>query len=113
MTESTQLEQNMIFTPRSTLATLSYKLEYVMSTNPLRPKVIALYKQLVYLGREYPAGYENFFRPKLKAAFMKKKDITDEQEILKSIKFGEYIIKEIEMMYYLRKYRTLRKRYNS
>lgn len=84
-----------------------------MSTNPLRPKVIALYKQLVYLGREYPAGYENFFRPKLKAAFMKKKDITDEQEILKSIKFGEYIIKEIEMMYYLRKYRTLRKRYNS
>jgi hypothetical protein len=48
---------------------------------------------LVYLGREYPAGYTDFFRPKLKAAFLKKKDITDEQEILQSIKFGEYIIK--------------------
>ena len=82
-----------------------------MPTN-LRPQVIALYKQLVYLGREYPAGYTDFFRPKLKAAFFKKRDLTDEQEILKSIKFGEYIIKELEMMYYLRKYRTLRKRYN-
>jgi hypothetical protein len=50
---------------------------------------------LVYLGREYPAGYHDFFRPKLKAAFLKKKDITDEQEIQKSIKFGEYIIKGI------------------
>ncbi|KAI9271242.1 hypothetical protein EDC94DRAFT_656123 [Helicostylum pulchrum] len=44
-------------------------------------------------GREYPAGYQDFFRPKLKAAFLKKKDVTDEQEILKSIQFGEYIIK--------------------
>lgn len=48
---------------------------------------------MVYLGREYPAGYTDFFRPKLKAAFLKKKDLTDEQEILKSIQFGEYIIK--------------------
>lgn len=48
---------------------------------------------MVYLGREYPAGYQDFFRPKLKAAFLKKKDLTDEQEILKSIQFGEYIIK--------------------
>ncbi|KAI9478600.1 MAG: putative growth hormone-inducible soluble protein [Benjaminiella poitrasii] len=82
-------------------------------SNILRSQVIALYKQLVYLGREYPSGYTNFFRPKLKAAFLKKKDLKDEQEILKAIKFGEYIIKELEMMYYLRKYRTLQKRYNN
>jgi len=50
-------------------------------------------KKLVYLGREYPAGYTDFFRPKLKAAFLKKRELTDEQEILKSIQFGEYIIK--------------------
>ncbi|KAG2197609.1 hypothetical protein INT47_006672 [Mucor saturninus] len=77
----------------------------------LRPKVIALYKQ-ASSGRDYPAGYHDFFRPKLKAAFFKKKDLTDEKDILKAIQFGDYIIKEIEMMYYLRKYRTLRKRYN-
>lgn len=37
---------------------------------------------------------------------MKKKDITDEQEILKSIKFGEYIIKGI---YYISKIQRKRK----
>ncbi|RCH97716.1 LYR motif-containing protein 5 [Rhizopus azygosporus] len=63
-----------------------------MTHSPLRPQVISLYKQLVYLGREYPAGWD-FFRPKLKAAFLKNKDLTDTQEIEKRIKHGEYIIK--------------------
>ncbi|ORY99463.1 hypothetical protein BCR43DRAFT_504127 [Syncephalastrum racemosum] len=67
--------------------------------------------QLAYLGREYPLGYNNFFRPRLKAAFMKKRDLTDEEEIKKSIALGEYVCKELEMMYYLRKYRAMRKRY--
>ncbi|KAI7863475.1 LYR motif-containing protein 5-like protein [Spinellus fusiger] len=82
-----------------------------MSTTSLRPQVIALYKQLVYLGREYPAGYHDFFRPKLKSAFLKKKDLVSEQEINRAIEHGHYIIKELEAMYYLRKYRALRQRY--
>ncbi|KAI8394320.1 uncharacterized protein BYT42DRAFT_554204 [Radiomyces spectabilis] len=82
-----------------------------MSISPLRSEVIALYKQLVYLGREYPLGYHNFFRPKLKAAFMKNRNLTEEADIKKALAFGEYIVKELEMMYYLRKYRALRKRY--
>jgi hypothetical protein len=45
------------------------------------------------LGREYPAGYTNFFRPKLKAAFMKKRDLDNEDEIRKSVAFGNYIVK--------------------
>jgi len=45
------------------------------------------------LGREYPAGYANFFRPKLKAAFMKKRDLDNEDEIRKSVAFGNYIVK--------------------
>ncbi|CAO3666167.1 unnamed protein product [Umbelopsis vinacea] len=77
----------------------------------LQSEVIALYKQLVYLGREYPAGYANFFRPKLKAAFMKKRDLDNEDEIRKSVAFGNYIVKELETMYYLKKYRALRARY--
>ncbi|KAJ2962876.1 hypothetical protein NQZ79_g2124 [Umbelopsis isabellina] len=67
--------------------------------------------KLVYLGREYPMGYTNFFRPKLKAAFIKKRELQDEEEIRKSIAFGNYIVKELEAMYYLKKYRTLRARY--
>ncbi|KAI9020849.1 complex 1 protein [Phycomyces nitens] len=82
-------------------------------SSPLRPKVISLYKQLVYLGREYPAGYEDFFRPRLKAAFMKKRDLENEEDIKKALLHGDYIIKELEAMYYLRKYRTLRKRYTN
>lgn len=63
-------------------------------------------KKLVYLGREYPAGYHDFFRPKLKAAFLKKKDLTDEKEILKSIQFGEYIIKGKYVLFFFLKIDT-------
>lgn len=38
-------------------------------------------------------GYENFFRPRLKAAFMKKRDLKDEEEIKKAIAMGEYVCK--------------------
>ncbi|KAI9310483.1 hypothetical protein BX666DRAFT_2145051 [Dichotomocladium elegans] len=80
-------------------------------SSPLRPRVVALYKQLVYLGREYPLGYSDYFRPRLKAAFMKKRDLTDEEDIKKAIAMGEYVCKEIEALYYLRKYRAMRRRY--
>ncbi|KAI9269401.1 hypothetical protein BY458DRAFT_510877 [Sporodiniella umbellata] len=77
-----------------------------------RSRVIELYKQLVYLGREYPAGYHDFFRPKLKAAFLKNKELDSPEEIEKKIALGDYVVKELETLYYLKKYRTLRKRYN-
>lgn len=76
----------------------------------MRPQVIHLYKNLLYLGREYPKGYE-FFREKLKKAFMKNKDVTDPEQIKILISRGEFVIKEIEALYMLRKYRTMKKRY--
>lgn len=76
----------------------------------MRPQVIQLYKNLLYLGREYPKGYE-FFREKLKKAFMKNKDVTDPEQIKMLISRGEFVIKEIEALYMLRKYRTMKKRY--
>lgn len=76
----------------------------------MRPQVIQLYKNLLYLGREYPKGYE-FFREKLKKAFMKNKDVTDPEQIKILISRGEFVIKEIEALYMLRKYRTMKKRY--
>lgn len=68
--------------------------------------------QLLYLGRDYPEGYD-FFRKRLKRAFMKNADVTDQQQIELLIKRGEYVIKELEALYMLRKYRTLKKRYYS
>ncbi|KAF9931706.1 LYR motif-containing protein 5 [Mortierella alpina] len=79
-------------------------------SSPLRSRVIALYKQLSYLGREYPAG-SDFFHERLKKAFLKNRDLKDPVEIQKRIDLGDYICKEIEAMYHINKYRAMKKRY--
>ena len=66
--------------------------------------------QLLYLGREYPMGTE-YFNRKLKEAFMKNKDVSDPKEIKRLVARGKYVAKEIEALYSLKKYRTLKKRY--
>lgn len=66
--------------------------------------------QMLYLGREYPKGYD-YFRTRLKDAFMKNKHVTEPREIKKLIKRGEFVSKEIVALYALKKYRTLKKRY--
>ncbi|KAK3899681.1 hypothetical protein C8A05DRAFT_36691 [Staphylotrichum tortipilum] len=80
--------------------------------NPeLRRQVIAIYKQLLFLGREYPQGYD-FFRPRLHKAFMAKAGLTDKEEIKRGIAHADFVRREIEAMYYLKRYRTLRQRYD-
>lgn len=66
--------------------------------------------QLLNLGKEYPKGY-TYFRDRCKTAFMKNKDKTDEEEIKMLIARGKFVEKELEALYMLRKYRTLKKRY--
>ena len=68
--------------------------------------------QLVYLGRDYPLGWD-YFRPRLKAAFLKNREVTDPEKIEQLIARGNYVVKEIETLYMLKKYRTLKKRYYS
>lgn len=65
---------------------------------------------MLYLGRDYPAGYD-YFRQRLKIAFMKNRDVTDTETIHKMIDRGKFVIKEIEALYMLKKYRTLKRRY--
>lgn len=62
------------------------------------------------MGKEWPKGY-NFFRHRLHAAFLKNKNETDPEKIEKMIAHGEYVMKEIETLYMLKKYRTLKRRY--
>ncbi|CAK6949752.1 LYR motif-containing protein 5A [Scomber scombrus] len=78
--------------------------------NPLRGEVIRLYKNLLYLGREYPKG-SAYFRDRLKSAFMKNKDVTDPDKIKMLVARGDFVIKELEALYFLRKYRAMKKRY--
>ncbi|KAG5662485.1 hypothetical protein KAF25_004903 [Fusarium avenaceum] len=69
-----------------------------MNFNPqLRRQVIAVYKELLYLGREYPLGFD-YFRPRLHKAFISKAGERDEEKIRKGIKQAEYVKKEIEAL---------------
>ncbi|XP_076590090.1 LYR motif-containing protein 5B [Chaetodon auriga] len=78
--------------------------------NPLRPDVVRLYKNLLYLGREYPKGAD-YFRDRLRAAFAKNRSVQDPEQIRQMIARGEYVARELEALYHLRKYRALKKRY--
>lgn len=66
----------------------------------------------MHLGKDYPLGWD-YFQPRLKAAFMKNRDVTDPAKIEELIARGNFVVKEIETLYMLRKYRTLKKRYYS
>ncbi|XP_072520085.1 LYR motif-containing protein 5B [Salminus brasiliensis] len=78
--------------------------------NPLKTEVVRLYKTLLFLGREYPKGAD-YFRDRLRAAFAKNRDVRDPEEIRKLLSRGEYVVKELEALYYLRKYRAMKQRY--
>ncbi|KAI7168914.1 hypothetical protein KC316_g8265 [Hortaea werneckii] len=82
-----------------------------MASSPLRHQVIRIYRELLYLGREYPLGYD-YFRPRLHKAFMSKSGLQDEEQIRKGIEQAEYVKKEVEAMYYLKKYRALNRAYS-
>ena len=68
------------------------------------------FEQLLFLGRTYPSGYE-VFRTKLKSVFLKNKGVQDKKKIDGLIGHGHYVIKELEALYSLKKYRTLKSRY--
>ncbi|KAK5123647.1 hypothetical protein LTR16_003741 [Cryomyces antarcticus] len=48
--------------------------------------------QLLYLGREYPLGYD-YFQPRLRKAFASQAGITDDEQIKKGIERAEYVKK--------------------
>lgn len=42
---------------------------------------------------------------------MKNKDVTDPEKIKQLVARGDFVIKELEALYFLRKYRAMKKRY--
>jgi hypothetical protein len=73
----------------------------------LKGDVIKLYKNLIYLSREWPTD----LRPQIKQAFMKNRTVQDPEEIRNLIGRGEYVCREIIATYHLRKYRAMKRRY--
>ena len=66
--------------------------------------------QLLYMGRDYPLGY-HYFRTRAMAAFRRHRDEKDPEQIQQLIDRGWYVVREIEALYKLKKYRTLKRRY--
>ncbi|CAD6884254.1 unnamed protein product [Tilletia controversa] len=77
----------------------------------LRPQAIALYKRLHRLGREYPDPNYRFLE-KLRNASSRNAHLTEDAEVQKVLDLGNFIEKEIETLYSLKKYRTMKRRYN-
>ncbi|KAI1342273.1 hypothetical protein F5Y15DRAFT_413535 [Xylariaceae sp. FL0016] len=66
--------------------------------NPvLRRQVIAIYKELLNLGKDYPQGY-SYFRPRLHRAFQANAHLRDEDAIRQGIARAEFVKKEIEAL---------------
>ncbi|KAK9423465.1 hypothetical protein SUNI508_13997 [Seiridium unicorne] len=63
--------------------------------NPvLRGEVIAIYKELLNLGRDYPKGFD-YFRPRLHKAFMANAHLQDEADIRKGIARADFVRKGV------------------
>jgi len=78
-----------------------------------RSEVIQLYKNLYYLGKEYPPYPTGslWFHERLKKAFARNVDVKDDEKVKELIARGEYVVKEIEALYSLKKYRAIKQRY--
>ncbi|KAF1956762.1 hypothetical protein CC80DRAFT_412441 [Byssothecium circinans] len=63
-----------------------------MASPTLRHQVIHIYKELLFLGREYPLGY-NYFRTRLHKAFASQQHLKDEEQIRKGIARAEFVKK--------------------
>merc|ERR1712037_372758 len=74
-----------------------------------RVRVMTLYRTLLHLGKEYPQGY-TYFRDRCHGAFLRNKDLPPKQAE-EWIAKGDYIVRELEALYMLKKYRTLKRRY--
>lgn len=62
------------------------------------------------MGQNWPQGY-TVFRDRANRAFLKNSGETDPDKIRELIQKGQYVLKEVEALYMLKKYRTLKKRY--
>ncbi|ODQ78276.1 hypothetical protein BABINDRAFT_39767 [Babjeviella inositovora NRRL Y-12698] len=78
------------------------------------PRVRQLYKSLLWMGRDYPYSRRQgikYFRTKLHRAFMSQSHLQHELDIIRALHRGEYVIKELEALYFLSRYRAVKRSY--
>ena len=68
------------------------------------------FAQILYLARDWPDGYAAL-RDRAKRAFLINRQETDPRKIEQLIERAKYVAKEVEALYMLKKYRTMKRRY--
>lgn len=82
-----------------------------MQTATRRSQVINLYKQMLLIARDYPGKSYAQARNSIHRAFIKNAHLQDAQQIDDAINKAQYILKEMETLVYLARYRELKRRY--
>ena len=67
-------------------------------------------KKLLYYANDYPLGHV-YFTNRLRKAFHGNAHVNDHQQIERLVERGHFVAKEIEALYTLKKYRSLKKSY--
>ncbi|KAI9222085.1 hypothetical protein BC828DRAFT_379365 [Blastocladiella britannica] len=79
----------------------------------LRSRARQVYKELLFLGREYPSPPGPvWFHDRLRKAFRANADLQDADAIKTKLNHAEFVKKEVEAMYALRKYRRVQRAYD-
>mmetsp|Transcript_19522 Transcript_19522/g.52604 ORF Transcript_19522/g.52604 Transcript_19522/m.52604 type:complete len:80 (+) Transcript_19522:27-266(+) len=78
----------------------------------MHPLVRDLYKRFIVVSRDYPGG-ASIVKEKAKKAFFEKAALEDEEEIKRAIARGRYMVKELQGVIALKKYRSMKHRYYS
>ena len=74
-------------------------------------RVRDLYKRFMVAGRVYPGGIE-VVRRRTKEAFFSNAHITDKVEVLRAIRIGRHMVRELYAVAQLKKYRNMKSKYN-
>jgi hypothetical protein len=101
-------------TSAATEVTTPQKYGFLPSENRVRlhPKVRDLYKRLLFAGKDYPQGL-GYVRSKAKPWILQNASLTDETEIKKKVATGRFYVRELFAVINLKKYRTIKKRYQT
>lgn len=75
----------------------------------MHPLVRDLYKKILVVGRDYPTGLAHV-RQKAKEMICKNRDAKGD-DLKRAISYGRYMLREMIGIVQLKKYRTLKRRY--
>jgi hypothetical protein len=76
----------------------------------MHPLVRDLYKRFLLVGRDYPGGLD-LVRRKAKEGLRTNAHLTDEVEIKRAVARGRWMVRELQGVIKLKKYREMKKRY--